>query len=333
MAIAETTNQPAGTGGCRQCSLRPQCHVGENLLLGQLCTRTGDVLSAKRGFRKPRAVKWVDTDFVRRAIDTDQANSGVRRVGSRKAEKTSEEQGGRRLPGESSKLSRTIGIRFTGAIVGLGFGIAVSTLLLFRLGGFFYLLPFVGFAPILLGPIVGLVLARLGAVPHIRPLPTVVLALVIASSPYLAGVVEMRLRELPLAVPPDAEVIQWTKHPWGESVVILESAEEVPAFFDQLVASANEMGWHCRSCFYQSSTGTGHASFGTRDSRAGQSPGFAGVEVWSGEKELYRTAPSERNVARIFHDLQTGGPAIAVFFWSILLLAAVVSHLARMLFL
>ncbi len=159
------------------------------------------------------------------------------------------------------------------------------------------------------------------------------LALVIASSPYLAGVVEMRQRDLPFAVPPDAEVIQWTKYPWGESVVILESAEEVAAFFDQLVASANEVGWHCRSCFYQSSTGTGHASFGTRDARAGQSPGFAGVEVWSGEKELYGTAPSERNVARIFHDLQTGGPAIAVFFWSILLLAAVGSHLARRLFL
>ncbi len=241
--------------------------------------------------------------------------------------------GGRRLSEESSKLSRTIGLRFVGAVVGLGFGVAVSTLLLFRLGGFFFLLPFIGFAPIILGPIVGLVLARLGAVPHVRPLPAIVLAVVIASSPYLAGVVEMRLRELPFPVPPDAEVIQWTKRPWGESVVILESAEEVPDFFDQLVASANDVGWHCRSCFYQSSTGTGHASFGRRDTTADQFPGFAGVEVWSGEKELYGTAPSQRNVARIFHDLQTGGPAIAVFFWSILLLAAVVSHLARRLFL
>ena len=226
------------------------------------------------------------------------------------------------------KAVRLSGSRRTGIVTGLAFGVAVSTVLAFESGALILLggLPLLGLLPLVLGPAIGAILAKVGAVPYLRLAPMCFLALAIASLPFVAGAVETRLRTDPFKAPSGAEVIRLTQLPWGERTMILGSAEEVPVFFDQLVNSATEAGWICRRCEYQPSTGTGHAHFWFREPKAGSTSGQMGFEVWPGQRALYGTSPSELTLARIFHNQVTLGPRYSLLVLTLVLLATSVAR-------
>lgn len=216
-----------------------------------------------------------------------------------------------------------------GLVVGFALGIALSIILLFRLGGFFLFLLPIGLAPLALGPAIGSILARAGLVPSLRPVSTIVVALIVATVPLIAGFIEIRLRENPIPIPAGARTIQWTKYPWGERVLRFESPEEVPALHDRLVRSATEVGWNCHNCFYQPSTQTGHARFTVADAEKGGPQGYLGFELWPGEKALYGSKPSDLTQVRVFHDLPTRAPERAVLGVSALLLVGLLIQLVR----
>lgn len=224
---------------------------------------------------------------------------------------------------------RTVTSKSTGLFLGLGFGFAGSVLLFFGLGGYFIFLPFIGLAPLAIGPFVGVFLAKLGAIPSIRLVPLIVWTLFTASAPILSGAIEIQLREAPFPFPPNAQVVQSTDYPWGERIVFLESSAEVPAFFEQLVAAANSAGWKCKSCFFQSATGSGHATFLTSQAPSDSPRGHLGFEVWHGGPGYYGRPPSDTTQARIFHDLRTKSPWYAFVALSISLLAAVLVRIRR----
>jgi hypothetical protein len=224
----------------------------------------------------------------------------------------------------SVRHPKTIGI-----VVGFAFGIAVSILLLFRLGGYFVILLPIGLAPIAVAPIIGALLARAGLVPSLRPISTIILAFLVATTPLIAGVVEIRLREAPFPIPDGSRAIEWTKYPWGERVLKFENPQEMPALYDRLVRSAIEAGWNCHQCLYQASTRTGHASFTVPDAEVEGPQGYLGLELWPGEKALYGSEPSELTHVRVFHDLHTRSPEQAVFGISVLFLAGILIQLVH----
>jgi len=217
----------------------------------------------------------------------------------------------------------------TGVLIGFAFGVAASTLLLFRFGGYFLFLPFAGFAPIVIGPVIGFLLGRAGAVPYVRTAHMIASALIIASAPLVTGTVETRLRDAPFPIPADADAVHWEKYPWGERVLRFGSTDVVPAFFDRLVKAATEENWTCRSCVYQPSTGTGHASFKPTEKAARGSGGYLGFEVWPGEMALYGSEKSELSQVRIFHSQPTRSPVYAMIIVSVLLVVAVLLHVIR----
>ena len=231
-------------------------------------------------------------------------------------------------PPSASSLS---GRRRVGIVTGFAFGIAVSTIVIFELGAFVLLgiLPLLGLAPLVLGPAIGALLAKIGAVPNIRSAPMVLAAFIIASAPVMAGLIEVRQRELPFPIPSGSEVIQWKLHASGERIAIIESAEEVPDFFNRMVKSAIEAGWRCQTCKYQSSTGTGHAHFEVRSVATGIIGGRMGFEVWPGDMALYGTVPSELTMARVYHQQRTQSPGYAVLVLTFLLLATVFRQVSK----
>lgn len=218
------------------------------------------------------------------------------------------------------------GSRRTGIVLGTALGLAVAQLVVQRLGGYALYLPHYILAPITLFVAIGAVVGWLGMAPSLRLPPLLMLASLIVASPALAGVIEVRLRPAPFAIPETATSVDWMHYPWGERVLIFEDPAEVEALYDKLVASAEEDGWWCRSCRYQASTNTGHADFTPSTLRADAPRGYMGIEVWPGERAFYGLAPSAMTQTRVFHDQPTKSPLHVVIACGSLLAVAILWH-------
>ncbi|MGG7568067.1 hypothetical protein ACQ5SO_18095 [Rhodovulum sp. DZ06] len=210
--------------------------------------------------------------------------------------------------------------RTVGWVLGAALGAAGAATLFVYVGGYVLLIPPLGLAPVAAGLAAGRLLARLGAVPAMGPGALAALALLVAAGPMLAGMVEMRLRPAPFALPPGIEAVGGARHAWGETArhawgetVVLVACEgagvgDAPECFARLAAAAEAGGWLCETCGAPEMTGGGIGWFRRLDAPPGGGGERMGIEAWDAGKGFYGAPPRDVPQARIFHQRSTAAP-------------------------
>lgn len=179
------------------------------------------------------------------------------------------------------------------------------------------------------GAALGTALARAEGVPSLPAVSTLLLALMVAIGPVVAGMIEVGLRSAPFPLPADVRTVTWDKDPMGGQTLRLESTLSVPDLNDRLVEAAKNSGWVCRYCQYQPSTRTGHAAFDSRDRRLGGPGGTLRFEIWPGDMALYDSAPSDLTQAVIWNRRRSWSVEWAVLAIAVFLLLAIISVAER----
>lgn len=184
-----------------------------------------------------------------------------------------------------------------GSVIGVAFCITLAVFFVLRDYGaglmFVFLVGLSGWVSLIIplsvvmvvGTVIGSLLAKIGCVPSVSRKATLALALIIATAPFAAGYTETFLRKVPIQIPDSMETVQSKFGLEGSKTWYFESSTLVPALHEELVRTAKEAGWHCRYCQYQPSTNSARSELRPRIMQGNQARGKLVIVIWPAGKK------------------------------------------------